>query len=99
MKHYRIVVNGDRFLYKMVRFLVGALVAVGEGKLSKDDLTRALDTGSWSDGDGKRTEFECAPAHGLTLARVDYGHETVFDWQPLRDPSLEQRKKKKQRLR
>ena len=81
--HFRI--TGDRFLYKMNRFLVGALVAIGYGKLSIQDLERALETGSWVDPiTGKRPQFQCAPAKGLTLAEVSYGDETIIDWQPLR---------------
>lgn len=91
LQNYNIVVQGDRFLYKMVRFLVGALVAVGCGKLTVGDIEQALAQGTWEAKDGKRKEFECAPAHGLTLTHIDYGEDIVFDWQPLRDVSLEKR--------
>ena len=90
VQNYNIVVKGDRFLYKMVRFLVGSLVAVGDGKLEVEDIERAIETGSWGipgDPRGRRKQFECAPAHGLTLTHVDYGDNIAFDWQPLRDPT------------
>lgn len=70
-------INGDRFLYKMVRFLVGALVAVGKGKLHVVQLNRFLETGRRNG-----TEFECAPAHGLVLHQVHY--DLPIDWKPAR---------------
>jgi len=96
VQNYNIVVKGDRFLYKMVRFLVGSLVAVGDGKLAVEDIERAIETGSWEipgDPGGRRKQFECAPAHGLTLTHVDYGDDIAFDWQPLRDPTEGRRRK------
>jgi tRNA pseudouridine38-40 synthase len=92
--NFNIVVKGDRFLYKMVRFIVGSLVAVGYGKLDLEDIERAIATGSWDipdDPSGRRKQFECAPAHGLTLTHVDYGDSISFDWQPLRDPTKDKR--------
>ena len=80
---FSISVTGDRFLYKMVRFLVGAIVAIGTGKLDHSDLKHALSTGSWETKDNQRKEFQCAPAHGLTLSKVDYGSSHI-DWRPLR---------------
>ncbi len=94
LQNYNVVVRGDRFLYKMVRFLVGALVAVGNGKLGVGDIERAIHNGNWDipqDQSGRRKQFECAPAHGLTLTHIDYGENVCFDWQPLRDPSMENR--------
>jgi len=85
--NYRIQVTGDRFLYKMIRFIVGALVAIGYGKLQLTDLDRALEKGNWkipNDAQERRFEFECAPPHGLTLTHIDYGEDISFDWQPLR---------------
>ena len=96
VQNYSIVIKGDRFLYKMVRFIVGSLVAIGNGKLELDDIQRAIDTGSWDiidDPSDRRKQFECAPAHGLVLTQVDYGDEVFFDWQPLREIEEEKRKK------
>jgi tRNA pseudouridine38-40 synthase len=60
------VVEGGGFLYKMVRSMVGALLDVGVGKLSPDDLRVILQC-------GKRTEVVVsAPAHGLCLDKVFY---------------------------
>jgi tRNA pseudouridine38-40 synthase len=54
------------FLHSQVRSIVGSLVAVGDGKWSADDLTRAL---------AARDRTACgqvAPPDGLYLIRVDY---------------------------
>lgn len=84
---YKIIVEGDRFLYKMVRFLVGALVAVGRDKLELHDLQWALQMGNWNVSAGQerdgRKEFECAPPHGLVLSDVDYGPWQI-QWQSVR---------------
>lgn len=82
LQHYQVVIQGNRFLYKMIRFLVGALVAVSKETLNVSDIQRALQIGHWKKPDGSRKEFECAPPHGLSLAHVDY-HEnatTPIDW-------------------
>ncbi len=61
-----IVAVADGFLYKMVRSIVGALVKVGEGRLSADQLITLRDA-------KKRTaHIETAPAQGLFLWRVMY---------------------------
>jgi tRNA pseudouridine38-40 synthase len=60
-----VTVTGDRFLYKMVRRIVGALVACGTGRLSPDDVRAALD--------GRpHPPFTTAPARGLVLDSVSY---------------------------
>ena len=59
-------VEADGFLRRMVRSLVGGLVAAGRGALSVDDLRRALlarDRRAWP---------APAEARGLTLVRVAY---------------------------
>jgi tRNA pseudouridine38-40 synthase len=57
------------FLHTQVRSMVGALVAVGEGRWTADDVSTALQA---------RDRAVCAPvapAEGLYLVRVDYGGE------------------------
>jgi tRNA pseudouridine38-40 synthase len=88
IRNFKFTVTGDRFLYRMVRFLVGACVAVGNRKMEVTDVQRALATGNWDipdDKEGRRKQFECAPAHGLVLRHVDYGDDISFHWQPLRE--------------
>jgi len=62
----RITAQADGFLYKMVRSLVGALVAVGQGKLTPAQVEAILRS-------GRRTHaVQTAPAQGLFLASVLY---------------------------
>ena len=59
--------QADAFCHSMVRALVGACVAVGEGKLDADPAGRPARS------NGARTsEFKVMPAHGLTLTEVGY---------------------------
>jgi tRNA pseudouridine38-40 synthase len=61
-----ITAEADGFLYKMVRSLVGALVAVGQGKLAPDDLAVML-------RERRRTHrVKTAPPQGLFLVKVIY---------------------------
>lgn len=65
-RRVRIVAEADGFLYKMVRSLVGVLVAVGEGRLSVAAV-KALLAG------GRRTPaVQTAPPQGLFLVKVFY---------------------------
>ena len=59
-------VEADGFLRKMVRSLVGGLVAAGRGAWEIDDLRRALERAD------RRAWPPPAEARGLTLVRVDY---------------------------
>lgn len=65
---YQLSVTGDRFLYKMVRFLVGSLVSLGLGQINHDDVAHALETGSFD----PRRRPSCAPGNGLLLADVAF---------------------------
>lgn len=81
LKTFTVTISGDRFLYKMVRFLVGAIVSAGLGNVSLSDVHRALDTGCWNDAtaDSKQQRV-CAPSHGLVLTTVRYPDELNFQW-------------------
>jgi tRNA pseudouridine38-40 synthase len=61
------VIEGDGFLYKMCRGIVGTLVQVGEGKLAPAELPRILEQRD------RRVAGVTAPACGLVLWRVFYG--------------------------
>jgi tRNA pseudouridine38-40 synthase len=62
----RITAEADGFLYKMVRSLVGALVAVGQGRLTPAGVAALL-------RQARRTNaVQTAPPQGLFLARVRY---------------------------
>lgn len=62
----RLTFEADGFLYKMVRSLVGALVAVGAGKLSPEQVGRILASGV------RTAAVQTAPPRGLFLQRVLY---------------------------
>jgi tRNA pseudouridine38-40 synthase len=62
----RIVADADGFLYKMVRSLVGALVAAGEGKLTPAQIKALLSSGV------RTPQVLTAPPQGLFLRRVRY---------------------------
>lgn len=62
-------VEADGFLRKMVRSMVGGLLAAGRGARSPEELREALAA-------GRRAGWPApAEAHGLTLVRVDYPAE------------------------
>ncbi len=58
--------EADGFLRKMVRSMVGGLIAAGRGAVGPADLARALEARD------RRAWPAPAPACGLTLVRVDY---------------------------
>lgn len=58
--------DGDGFLYKMVRLLIGSLVGCASGKLSLEQIAEQLDSGR-----AIRSPL-AAPAQGLFLVRVRY---------------------------
>jgi tRNA pseudouridine38-40 synthase len=58
--------DGDGFLYKMVRLIVGSLVKCALGKMQSDEITQRLDS-------EQTTSMRfAAPAEGLFLVRVRY---------------------------
>jgi tRNA pseudouridine38-40 synthase len=66
-----IMATARSFLHTQVRSMVGALIAVGEGRWNADDVTRALYARS------RNACAAVAPAEGLYLVRVDYEEETA----------------------
>jgi tRNA pseudouridine38-40 synthase len=58
--------DGDGFLYKMVRLIVGSLVKCALGKMHIEDITTRLDSGQVG------PDRLVAPAEGLFLVRVRY---------------------------
>ncbi len=65
-RRIRIVAEADGFLYKMVRSLVGTLVAAGQGRLSPAQVGDILRAGA------RTPQVETAPPQGLFLVRVLY---------------------------
>jgi hypothetical protein len=65
-------ISANGFLRYMVRSIIGTLIEVGRGEKDSDTIQTAIVTGDRSLA-GKR-----APAHGLTLLRVDYEDLNVY---------------------
>lgn len=61
-----VTVESDAFCHSMVRSIVGALLAVGEGRLDGDELAGILQAAQ------RVPRFTIAPAHGLALVEVAY---------------------------
>lgn len=61
-----LIVEGNGFLYNMVRIIAGTLIGVGSGKLPSGAFRRAIESGNRLD------LGVTAPAHGLTLMEVFY---------------------------
>jgi tRNA pseudouridine38-40 synthase len=61
-----LLVAADAFCHSMVRSLVGALLAVGEGRRPPEWPAELLTMR------GRASDVTVAPPHGLTLVRVDY---------------------------
>jgi tRNA pseudouridine38-40 synthase len=59
-------VEGNGFLYNMVRILVGTMLEIGSGKRDVSDMLQALERRNRSSAGAT------APAHGLCLTRVSY---------------------------
>ena len=59
-------VEGNGFLYNMVRILVGTMLEIGSGKRPVSDMENAIETGS------RTSAGATAPVRGLRLERVIY---------------------------
>lgn len=58
--------SASGFLRYMVRSIAGCLLAVGRGEVELEEVERAIRTGK------RELTYATAPAHGLTLLRVQY---------------------------
>jgi tRNA pseudouridine38-40 synthase len=59
-------ITADRFLHHMVRFLVGTMLEIGEGRREVNDITELLESEDNSEVSAP------APPHALFLERVEY---------------------------
>lgn len=66
----RIDVSGSGFLWNMVRIIAGTLVEAGRGRLTPDDVRKALRTGD------RRMAGPTLPPEGLCLEWIRYGEAT-----------------------
>lgn len=65
----RLEFEGEGFLYKMVRNIVGTLLDVCAGKIDKDQIPTILKAKD------RKAAGKAAPAHGLYLVEVKYGND------------------------
>ena len=63
---FTFTIKADRFLSRMVRTLVGAMVAMGRGAMSVEAFARAIGAGD------RRALGQTAPPQGLCLSAVEY---------------------------
>ena len=61
-----LTVTGNGFLYNMVRIIAGALVGVGKGEITKQQILEMLETGK------RPKKIKTLPPKGLTLEKVTY---------------------------
>jgi tRNA pseudouridine38-40 synthase len=64
---FTFIIEGDGFLYKMCRGIVGTIVQAGLGKFPPDEIKMMLAKAD------RRVAGMTAPAHGLVLWKVFYG--------------------------
>jgi tRNA pseudouridine38-40 synthase len=65
-------IKADRFLRNMVRAIVGTLLEIGKGKLSKEDFRNIIEQKN------RQLAGASAPAHGLFLVDIEYPKE-IFE--------------------
>jgi tRNA pseudouridine38-40 synthase len=63
---FTFIIEGDGFLYKMCRGIVGTIVQAGQGRFAPSDIAKMLDARD------RRFAGMTAPAHGLVLWKVFY---------------------------
>lgn len=67
------VVEGDGFLWNQVRRMCGAVLAVGRGTCTRQDIEASLKSGK------AHAKFKLAAPDGLLLERIEYDQ---LDWDP-----------------
>ena len=72
---HEFTITGDGFLYKQVRGMAGALLAVGWNRASEEQFIAACE----SDELGSLPCGDIAPAHGLLLSQVHYHQPPNWD--------------------
>ncbi|WIA34191.1 hypothetical protein OEZ86_012549 [Tetradesmus obliquus] len=70
----RLEVTGSGFLYKQVRHMTGALLALGEGRIALQEIASRLEVGNTQPpgAGGFWRGYNVAPAKGLQLFEVQY---------------------------
>lgn len=66
---YRLDIAANRFVYSMVRLIVGACLEVARGKLTKQDLLKAFERSD------RQLKIPVAPPEGLILTNIIFPEE------------------------
>jgi tRNA pseudouridine38-40 synthase len=74
--HFTFIIEGDGFLYKMCRGIVGTIVQAGLGKFPPAEIRTMLAKAD------RRAAGMTAPAHGLVLWKVFYSTQSRKDAKP-----------------
>jgi tRNA pseudouridine38-40 synthase len=67
---FKVIIEGDGFLYKMCRGIVGTLAQVGQNKFAPAEIAKILAAKD------RRAAGMSAPAHGLVLWKVFYAKDS-----------------------
>ena len=59
-------ISANAFLYRMVRCIMGTLIAVGDGRINSEQVKKIMD------GKDRSLAPKTAPAHGLYLKKIIY---------------------------
>ncbi|XP_037934967.1 tRNA pseudouridine synthase-like 1 [Teleopsis dalmanni] len=81
-----IEIKGKSFLYKQVRRIVGALVAIGVGRIDEKSIYEMLTIPSKHSWDSRIT---LAPAYGLYLSKIHYNENDKYIEAPENDKGHE----------
>lgn len=74
-------ITGDRFLYKQVRFMVGAILQIStDDHIPEDSLKLILERKEWPEKSQMSFPRLCAPSHGLCLIDVMFDPKWKFEW-------------------
>lgn len=76
-EYWNIICSSKGFLYKQVRRIVGALFALGSGKITEKDITVMLQVPGCHN---YLSQIETAPAYGLYLMNVEYCHKQLNEY-------------------
>ena len=73
-------VQGNKFLYNMLRIIAGTLVDIGRGHLGSDTFARAFETGL------RKDLGITAPPEGLVLDAIELTETGHGHWPPVDEP-------------
>ncbi|XP_006617523.2 tRNA pseudouridine synthase-like 1 isoform X1 [Apis dorsata] len=76
-EYWNIICSAKGFLYKQVRRIVGALIALGSDKITEKDISVMLQVPGHHN---YLPQIQTAPSYGLYLMNVEYCHEKLNEY-------------------